>query len=106
MNSGVFKNNLRRNQKGQALTEYAILVGLVAIASVAAMAFFGAALRGRIASLVSVIAGDSTENVDRAERSAKAASEALRNRLGEVDGMTVQTGSNGEVLDKATLGGN
>jgi Flp pilus assembly pilin Flp len=49
--ASVLKTKLSK-QSGQALTEYAVLVSLVAVACIAAMALFGAALKGRMSSLV------------------------------------------------------
>ena len=92
------------SQRGQALTEYAVLVSLVAVASIAAMALFGAALRGRVSSLVAAIAGDSQENIDASEDATKQASQELRNRLKKVNGMSVETGAKGEVIDNLEIG--
>ena len=97
-------DSLRRREKGQALTEYAVLVSLVAVASIAAMALFGAALKGRVSALVAAIAGESTEKIEEGEASARAASEQLRQRLKKVSGMKVDSGSSGEVIDEIDLG--
>ena len=47
----------RRLQRGQGMTEYIIIVALVAIAAIAVYSFFGKAVRGQMASITSQLAG-------------------------------------------------
>ncbi len=47
----------RRLQRGQGMTEYIIIVALVAIAAIAVYSFFGQAVRGQMASITSQLAG-------------------------------------------------
>ena len=65
---------------GQGLTEYAVVLSLVAIAAIASMAFFGSAIKGKIASLSGAIAGQSNvkESENNAQKAAKAASDRAK----------------------------
>ena len=47
----------RRLQRGQGMTEYIIIVALVAIAAIAVYSFFGRAVRGQMAAITSQLAG-------------------------------------------------
>ncbi|MCK9366894.1 MAG: pilus assembly protein [Metallibacterium scheffleri] len=47
----------RRLQRGQGMTEYIIIVALVAIAAIAVYSFFGKAVRGQMAAITSQLAG-------------------------------------------------
>lgn len=47
----------RRLQRGQGMTEYIIIVALVAIAAIAVYSFFGKSVRGQMASITSQLAG-------------------------------------------------
>jgi Flp pilus assembly pilin Flp len=91
-------------QRGQGLTEYAVLVSLVGVACIAAMALFGGALRGRIASLVAAVAGEDAAVVEEGNAIAKKASEKVRSRAKVVDGMKVSTDtSSGEIIETENL---
>ena len=52
----------RRLQRGQGMTEYIIIVALVAIAAIAVYSFFGQAVRGQMASITGQLAGASGVN--------------------------------------------
>lgn len=58
------KNN---KQSGQGLTEYAVILSMVAVAAIAAMGFFGGAIKGKVASLSAAVSGD-TKSVNSAEK--------------------------------------
>ena len=93
-----------RGQRGQGLTEYAVLVSLVAVACIAAMVLFGGALQGRIAAIVAAVAGEDRGKIDEGNKTAAKASERLRTRIRKVDGMKVNTDANtGEVIDSESL---
>ena len=49
----------RRLQRGQGMTEYIIIVALVAIAAIAVYAYFGKTVRGQMAAITSQLAGGS-----------------------------------------------
>ncbi len=64
---------------GQGLTEYAVILSLVAVASISSMAFFGAAIKGKVASLSGAIAGQDSAEIKKSEQKAKnAATEAYK----------------------------
>jgi|GEM_PF-4782348 len=93
-----------RRECGQGLTEYAVLVSLVAVACIAAMVLFGGALQGRISAIVAAVAGEDRAKIDEGNKSAAKASEKLRTRIRKVDGMKVNTDANsGEVIDTESL---
>lgn len=48
---------IRRRQWGQGMTEYIIIVALVAIAAIAVYSFFGQSVRGQMGSITSQLAG-------------------------------------------------
>ena len=52
------RNNLR--QLGQGMTEYIIIVALVAVAAITAYGFFGDTIRGQVGALSQEIAGESS----------------------------------------------
>lgn len=92
------------SQRGQGLTEYAVLISLVGVACIAAMALFGGALQGRISSLVAAIAGEDRARIEEGNATARSASEKLRTRSKKVDGMKVNTDqASGEVIDNESL---
>ena len=91
-------------ERGQGLTEYAVLISLVGVACIAAMALFGGALQGRISSLVAAIAGEDRSRIEEGNATARSASEKLRTRSKKVDGMKVNTDqTSGEVIDTESL---
>ena len=48
----------RRRVTGQGMTEYIIIVGLIAIAAVGAVSFFGTAVKSQFVSLSSELVGE------------------------------------------------
>lgn len=65
---------LLRNQSGQGMTEYIIIVALIAIAAIAAFSFFGKTVRNQTAAMSESLAGDAGKAAD----STKAAGEAAK----------------------------
>jgi Flp pilus assembly pilin Flp len=53
-----------RNQKGQGLTEYIIVVALVAIAAIGVVNIFGNQLRNQFSTIVSAMSGSSQKKVE------------------------------------------
>lgn len=47
-----------RRQRGQAMSEYIIIVALVAIAAIAAFTFFGGTLRSQLGGVAQELAGE------------------------------------------------
>jgi Tfp pilus assembly protein FimT len=48
----------RRRSLGQGMTEYLIVLGLIAIAGIAVFSFFGTSMRNQVAGMAAEIAGD------------------------------------------------
>lgn len=67
---------LLRRMAGQGMTEYIIIVALIAIASIGAFAYFGKAARNQVAGLSSEIAGqDASTDITAAQGAADKAAE-------------------------------
>ena len=62
---------LARNQSGQGMTEYIIIVAVVALAGIAAFSYFGKTLRGSAADVSETLAGGTV-----AQKAQSAATEA------------------------------
>ena len=92
--------NLKK-QSGQGLTEYAVILSLVAVASIAGMALFGGAVKGKIASLSGAIAGQKESEVTAADNKAKNAAKEAQKRAGNVRGNT--TIDKEDLFDKQSL---
>ncbi|MEY2343033.1 Flp family type IVb pilin [Acidithiobacillus sp. IBUN Pt1247-S3] len=69
-------------QSGQGMTEYLIIVALIAISAIAVFSFFGQTLRHQMAGIAHELAGkDSSGDVSKAQgASDNASSTATRNR--------------------------
>ncbi len=62
-----------RNQKGQGMTEYIIIVALIAVAAIAVVGFFGDVVRTQYYNMTAALAGSSAHSdagkfVKKAER--------------------------------------
>jgi Flp pilus assembly pilin Flp len=56
--SGVSMNlSLRRQQRGQGMTEYIIIVALIAVAAIGVYQFFGQTIRNQTAGIANEVAG-------------------------------------------------
>ena len=53
--------NSRKNVRGQGMSEYLIIVALVAVAGIAVMGFFGGAARNQVAGIAAEISGQSAK---------------------------------------------
>lgn len=61
----------RKYQLGQGMTEYIIIVALIAVAAIGVYSYFGQTLRSQTAGIASEIAGqDSAANITKAQTSA------------------------------------
>lgn len=58
------KRTIGRNRKGQGLTEYIIIVALVAVAGIGIVNIFGNQLRNQFYTIVKAMAGSQTGAVD------------------------------------------
>ncbi|TDM05005.1 MAG: hypothetical protein C4K60_20740 [Ideonella sp. MAG2] len=66
----------RSTQRGQGMTEYIIIVALIAVAAIITYQFFGSTVRNQTASIAAEVGGAATEakaSNDRAETEGKAA---------------------------------
>lgn len=82
------KKYQKNMQSGQGLTEYAVVLSLVAVASIACMALFGGAIKGRIASLSAAVAGQSESEVSAADKKSKSAAKEATRKASSVRGNT------------------
>ncbi|HEX7370640.1 MAG TPA: pilus assembly protein [Rhodanobacteraceae bacterium] len=63
----------RTLQRGQGMTEYIIIVALIAIAAIAAFSFFGSTIRSQLGGIASELSGTSgADAVSQAQTNAKA----------------------------------
>lgn len=53
--------NTRLRQLGQGMTEYIIIVALIAIAAIAVYGFFGDTIRGQMGAMTQELAGDDAD---------------------------------------------
>ena len=70
------KRRHRRSESGQGMTEYVIIVALVAIAAIAVVGFFGDVVRNQFYNMTAALAGSSAHSdpgkfVKKAERENK-----------------------------------
>jgi len=59
-------NSLIRNESGQGMTEYIIIVALIAIAAIAVITFFGQNLRALFAASANALGGTETSTLSAA----------------------------------------
>lgn len=71
-----------RNQRGQGMTEYIIIVALIAIAAIAAFTFFGKTVRNQTAAMTEELSGQSgkTEMAAAKQAGSDAATDAAKNK--------------------------
>lgn len=99
MQNSFYKKN---RELGQGLTEYAIILSVIAVASIAATAFFGAAIKSKIASIAGAIAGQDIANINESEKNAKSAAEKAQKNSSSVSGNT-SIKQNEDVFDNENL---
>ena len=58
------RKGLGKNRKGQGLTEYIIIVALVAVAGIGIVNIFGNQLRNQFHAIVSAMSGSETKTVE------------------------------------------
>ena len=66
-------NRIQRNESGQGMTEYIIIVALIAVAAIAVVGFFGDVIRNQFYNMTAALAGSSSHSdvgkfVKKAER--------------------------------------
>jgi Flp pilus assembly pilin Flp len=60
----MHKKAANRNRKGQGLTEYIIVVALVAIAAIGIVNIFGNQLRNQFSTIITAMSGSSQKKVE------------------------------------------
>lgn len=66
----------RRGQRGQGMTEYIIIVALIAIAAITVFSFFGKTVRNQVGGVASELAGTSADgSIQKSKQSARSAAE-------------------------------
>jgi len=75
----------QKRQLGQGMTEYIIIVALIAVAAIGVYSFFGEAIRGQMASMTNEISGTSgSAGVDAAKAAGTGATgQAVKKGLGD-----------------------
>jgi len=73
------RKELGRNRKGQGLTEYIVVVALVAVAGIGIVNIFGNQLRNQFHTVVKAMAGSTTATVE--SLAGKAGTEANQKNL-------------------------
>jgi Flp pilus assembly pilin Flp len=68
----MFKNN-RKSQRGQGMTEYIIIVALIAVAAIAVYQFFGQTIRSQTSGIAKEVSG---QTADTAIQNAKTAADS------------------------------
>jgi Flp pilus assembly pilin Flp len=76
-----------KRQAGQGMTEYIIIVALIAVAAIGVYSLFGQSIRGQVASLASEVAGDST-GAKAARDSSKGAATSAQGQAAAAKGMS------------------
>ena len=85
-----------KRQRGQGMTEYIIIVALIAVAAIAVYQFFGSTVREQTAGLAREVSGqNATAQIDaaRAQADAAAAEAARVKGLNAYTNGTAQTGA-------------
>jgi Flp pilus assembly pilin Flp len=76
----AIKSSIKKKQAGQGMTEYIIIVALIAVAAIAVFQFFGSTIRHQTTAIANEVSGTSSTaetNLAKAE-AAKSATEAAR----------------------------
>ena len=81
----MFKKGIKA-KKGQGLTEYGIILVLVAVAAIGIFAMFGGTIRTKISQVTSAVSGDETSYTS-TEKAAKTASSASATAAAKESGM-------------------
>lgn len=68
------KLSLRRQQRGQGMTEYIIIVALIAVAAIGVYQFFGQTIRQQTAGIAAEVAGQNAQGqIQQAQQAAQGA---------------------------------
>lgn len=82
----------RQRQRGQGMTEYIIIVALIAVSAIGVYAMFGQTIRHQTAALASEMSGKTSE------------SENNINRAGEASGQATNKANQGKGLNNFNVG--
>jgi Flp pilus assembly pilin Flp len=80
-NKTIYKKLSKLRQRGQGMTEYIIIVALIAVAGIAVFQFFGQTIRHQTAAIAQEVAGQQANN------KAKDAAAAADTQEGKVKGL-------------------
>lgn len=77
----MFKKSSNKHlQRGQGMTEYIIIVGVIAVAAIGAFGFFGDTVENQIAGMAQELSGqDATAEIGAAQTAADASTAAASN---------------------------
>lgn len=78
--------NLPKRQTGQGMTEYIIIVALIAVAAIGVYSFFGQTIRNQVSGLASEVSGD-TAGADSARKAATSSASSSRDQGTKAKGM-------------------
>lgn len=67
---------LLRNQSGQGMTEYIIIVALIAVAAIGAFSYFGKTVRNQTAAMSESLAGNKSEAQSDTQKAGESAKQA------------------------------
>jgi Flp pilus assembly pilin Flp len=88
--------NTKRKQRGQGMTEYIIIVALIAIAAIAVYQLFGNTVRNQTAAIAQELAGnDGTTSKDNAQAAAAKAEDVASTKR-DLDNFTGNKGKGKE----------
>ena len=76
------KSRSARSQRGQGMTEYIIIVALIAVAAIAAFQFFGQTIRSQTSGIANEVAGVSATTAISEAKSAASKTDAERGKKG------------------------
>lgn len=74
-----FKTIARRHVRGQGMTEYIIIVALIAVAAIGTTTLFGKTVRSQVGAIAASVGGDEGN----ATKSSKAATDAGKKAVGD-----------------------
>lgn len=71
-----------KSQRGQGMTEYIIIVALIAVAAIAAFQFFGQTIRSQTSGIAKEVAGESASVAITAAKTAADKTDSQRDKKG------------------------
>ncbi len=80
------RNTSQHLSRGQGMTEYIIIVALIAIAAIATTSFFGSTVRNQVAGMAASLAGNQT-SADKAMTQATSAGRSASTEAGNDKGL-------------------